>query len=103
MRFLSKPAIGMHSGNTFKAHQEPPSRRGASHSSHDKPSAMRPKRLTTATQRVKSMRLVGGSVGEVSVLKGLLVVVGHTAMFSGYAMHLWQVLLWDSLDGMIPA
>jgi hypothetical protein len=55
MRFFNKPANGQHKGSTLRAHQEPPSRKGASHNSQRRPTKMSPKRLATATHRVNSM------------------------------------------------
>jgi len=55
MRFLSRPAKGQHKGNTLMANQEPPSRKGASHSSQAKPKKMSANKLATATHRVNSM------------------------------------------------
>lgn len=69
MRFLSKPASGKQSGNTLIAHQEPPSRNGASHNSQAKPTTIRPNKLKTATQRVSAMREDGVGVCALSVLK----------------------------------
>ena len=75
MRFLSKPLSGMQSGNTLMAHNEPPSRSGANHSSQAKPKTIRPNKLATATQRVNAMRGVGCSGVVLSGLKTVLFVM----------------------------
>ena len=53
MRLRSKPASGKTKGMTLMAHQLPPSRRGASHSSQAKPSTISPSKLATAMRRVQ--------------------------------------------------
>src|ERR1700754_4317881 len=67
MRLRSRPASGISSGSPWIASQEPPGRRGASHSSQARPSTNRPIRLPTARLRVQATTGGNGAMGAVVI------------------------------------
>eukprot|EP01137_Pigoraptor_chileana_P026267 Opistho-2@7431 len=64
MRRFNRPASGSASGSTLNANVPLPV--GASHSSHSRPSTIRPSRLPTATARVPSTALHRNMAGIIS-------------------------------------
>src|SRR5215207_1742379 len=85
MRFFSRPPSGIANGSTLSASQEPPGRSGASHSSQASPSAIRPSRLPTASQRVAET--------EEGMAAGAFTAGASVGRAPG----------WQRPDGMIPA